>query len=245
MFNASHETKILSYLSALGADLFGVADLTQAKNVLLLEYGDAWEAYPRAVSMGLYFPRQVVNELLVGPTHTYLRYYDVLNARLDDMAMRLANFLEEQGYRSFPIPASQRVGEDKLASIFSHRLAASLAGLGWIGRSSCLINPKVGPRLRLATVLTQAPLTPGTPLASGCPEHCTSCRDHCPAHAIKGVRFAPGQPLEMRLDAPACSKWLAETRHSFGKQVCGICLAVCPIGMKTPDSTEKFETFIK
>jgi len=233
------EKPVLAYIATLGADLFGVADLTLAKDVLLEEYGHAWEDYPRAVSLGVYFPRQVVNELLVGPTHTYLRYYDVLNARLDDMSMRLANFLEEQGYPSFPIPASQRVGEDKLASIFSHRLAARLAGLGWVGRSGCLINLQVGPRFRLVTVLTKAPLLPGKPLEIGCPEHCTSCRDHCPAHAIKGVRFTPGQPLEDRLDAPACAEWLAQTRHSFGKQVCGICLAACPIGSKNFNRPEE------
>ncbi len=119
MFDGFQEAKILSYFSALGADLFGVADLTKAKDVLISEYGDVWETYPRAISLGLYFPRQVVNELLVGPTHTYLRYYDVLNARLDDMAMRLANFLEEQGYRSFPIPASSQGWEKINWPVFS------------------------------------------------------------------------------------------------------------------------------
>lgn len=226
--------QVENFIVTLTPDVWGVADLTHSRSWLRQEYGCLWDDYPRAISLGVFFPRQVVNDLLDGPTHTYLRYYDVLNSRLDDMACRLANFLERQGEKSFPVPASQRLGEDKLASLFSHRLAARLAGLGWIGKNSCLIHPEVGPRLRFATVLTNAPLPAGTPLESHCPEGCHACRDICPAGAIQGVPFAAGQPLSQRLDAAACAAWLAETRHSFGKQICGRCVAVCPTGRLTP-----------
>ena len=98
---------------------------------------------------------------------------------------------------AYPIPASQRNGRDRMQSIFSHRMAAHLAGLGWIGKNCCLITPIAGPRVRLVTVLTDAPLPPGSPMDSRCGD-CTACVDACPPHAIKGRAFrrraAPERP---------------------------------------------------
>src|SRR4030042_5597859 len=108
-----------------------------------------------------------------------------MNARLDDIALRLSNLLVSDGLAAYPIPASQRNGRDRMQSIFSHRMAAHLAGLGWIGKNCCLITPIAGPRVRLVTVLTDAPLAPGSPMDSRCGD-CTACVDACPPHAIKG-----------------------------------------------------------
>lgn len=212
-----------------GADLFGVADLTPVAAEIASEYGDFFQGMTRAISVAVFFPREVVNELIAGPTHTYLRYYDTINTRLDDIALRLANTLQKKGYRSFPIPASQRVSDSKLAGIFSHRLAAHLAGHGWIGKNCALINQQVGPRLRLVTVLTNAPLPGDQAVANRCGE-CRQCADACPPQAIKGVNFNMGQPLAERFDGPGCNDYLTKVRHSFGKRICGRCLAACPWG---------------
>jgi len=214
---------------AWGADLFGVADLEEIREKIFREYGDSFQHLTRAISLAVFFPKSVINELAEGPTHTYLKYYDVINARLDDIALRLSNYLQKKGYRTFPIPASQRVTESKLAGIFSHRLAAQRAGLGWIGKSCSLVHPEVGPRLRLVTILTDAPLSADKPMENKCGE-CSSCRDACPPQAIKGVKHQEDDPLEIRLDAQACNEYLTKVRHSFGKRICGRCLAACPWG---------------
>ncbi len=214
-----------------GADLFGVADLSPVRQYIEETFGDELLHLDKAVVSAVFFPAGVVNQIREGPTHTYLYYYKALNTRLDDIALRLANRLYREGYHSFPVPASQRVSEDKLAGIFSHRLAASLAGLGWIGKNCALINPEVGPRLRLVTVLTDAPLPPDQPMGDRCGK-CTACMEACPPGAIKGVAFRPEDPLEARLDARGCDAYQSKVRVSFGKRVCGRCLAVCPWGEK-------------
>jgi len=66
--------------------------------------------------------------------------------------------LESHGSKSFPVPASQIIDEEKLLGVFSNKMAAHLAGLGWIGKSCLLVTPEAGPRARWATVLTQAAL---------------------------------------------------------------------------------------
>ncbi|GAW93701.1 4Fe-4S double cluster binding domain-containing protein [Calderihabitans maritimus] len=221
-----------------GADLFGVADLTPARDYIERIYGEEYAAYPRAVVMAVFFPAAVVDQLAEGPTHTYLYYYKVINTRLDDIALRVSNFLQEQGYATFPVPASQRVTEDKLAGIFSHRLAANRAGLGWIGKSGSLVNPQVGPRLRLVTVLTDAPLPADQPIEAKCGE-CRACVEACPVEAIKGVVFNPGDPLEARLAVKLCDEYQSKVRVSFGKRVCGRCLAACPWGKSSKARSQR------
>lgn len=217
-------------LGAWGGSRWGVADLTPHRFLLRQVYGDVWNSYDRAISVAVFFPRQVLNEILEGPTLTYQAYYDIVNARLNDIALRTTLWLEERGYRAFPVPASQRTGKHKESSVFSHRLAGHWAGLGWIGKSLSLVHPEVGPRLRLVTVLTDAPLATDVPLTEQCPAHCQVCRAVCPPGAIKGQPFAEGQPIEERFDRAACAGYLRQVRQSFGKEICGKCLAACPIG---------------
>ena len=214
----------------LGGDLFGVAGFDDVADKIAQEYGDTYKDFDRAISIAVFFPKTVLNELADGPTHTYLYYYDVINARLNDIALRVSNYLQKKGFKTFPIPASQRVSESKLAGIFSHRLAAHRAGLGWIGKSCSLINPQVGPRLRLVTVLTDAPLTADKPFGEGRCGSCTACQEACPPQAIKGVPYNIQDSLDVRLDAQSCHDYLSKVRQSFGKRICGRCLAVCPWG---------------
>ncbi len=217
-------------LDEWGASCWGVADLAAISEDMQAEYGDAWADYPRAVSVGVFFPAAVIEQLADAPTLTYQAYYDIVNARLNDIALRTTLLLEKAGYRAFPVPASQRIGKFKEAAIFSHRTAAHLAGLGWIGRSLSLINPQAGPRIRLVTVLTDAPLTPSEQLEFGCPPGCTACRDACPSGAILGVEYAEGQEISQRFDRARCAGYLREVRQAFGKEICGRCLAACPFG---------------
>ncbi|MDS1030571.1 4Fe-4S double cluster binding domain-containing protein [Bacillota bacterium LX-D] len=220
-----------------GASLFGVADLSTVKDYIADIYGEDLLHLDRAVVLGMPYPRGVVNQLEAGPTHTYLHYYKVLNTRLDDLALRIANILQDEGYEAFPIPASQRVTEDKLAGIFSHRLAGSLAGLGWIGRNCSLINPQYGPRLRLVTVLTEAQLPTDQPLDNKCGQ-CRACVEACPAAALTGEEFKGEDPLEKRFAAKQCDEYLSKVRVTFGKRICGRCLAVCPWGKKSTRRNE-------
>lgn len=216
-------------ITNLGGDLWGVADL----NGVTPLPGDGERVdlapYPRAVSIAVIFPRAIVQELLRGPSHTYLYEYNILNARLDDIALRVSNSLQVVGYASYPVPTSQRHSGDRFQSIFSHRLAARLAGLGWVGKSCCLVTPQYGPRVRLVTVLTDAPLAAGSPLNRDCGD-CTECADACPPGAIKGAHFRTDQPLRDRFDAAACTTHKDKVRDRWGKRCCGLCLASCPIG---------------
>jgi epoxyqueuosine reductase len=219
-----------------GADFFGVADLAPARSLILAQGGPGIARYQRAVSLGIALPHSVVDRL---PRRTeravavdYRAHaYDVINQRLDLVASRVSGFLQSQGHDALPIPAAQRVDDERLCAEFSHKLAAHLAGLGWIGKNCLLITPGAGPRVRWTTVLTDAPLAEtGQAMDERCGD-CEQCVEICPVNAFAGRAFRTGEPREVRFDARKCDGYFAEMRQQDPEvAVCGMCLYVCPYG---------------
>ncbi|HEX3026726.1 MAG TPA: 4Fe-4S double cluster binding domain-containing protein [Clostridia bacterium] len=235
----------------LGANLCGVGDLTADQAFIQENYGDYCAHFPRAVSVAIFFPKEIIHEQQVGPTHSYEYFYNTLNRQLDNIGLIISVMLQNAGYRAYPVPTSDyrqdargenlqklvaenhtatlpRIGTERMG-MFSHRLAAREAGFGWIGKSCNLINPTVGPCLRLTTVLTDAPLPADSPVPNRCGS-CTRCRDACPAKAISGRLFNPAESVTDRLDRGKCYGQLQAMGQVFGQSTCALCLAVCPWG---------------
>jgi epoxyqueuosine reductase len=107
---------------------------------------------------------------------------------------------------------------------------AQRAGLGWIGKNSCLINPKLGSYFLLAEILLGIPLPPDSPYPTDHCGTCTRCLDACPTAAILPNRS---------IDANRCISYLtienkgeipAKLRPKIKNLIfgCDICLEVCP-----------------
>ncbi len=121
--------------------------------------------------------------------------YPILNWNLSWMAIRVAKFLELKGYPSLPFPPTYSVGwwrSEELSADFSHRHAAVAAGLGEFGLNGLLLTPEFGPRQRLISMITDAPLVPD-PLYTG-PKLCRTdvcgqlCIKLCPSGALAGTQ---------------------------------------------------------
>lgn len=219
----------------LGTDFLGVADLSLANDFVISQGGPEVGGYPKAVSIGIALLNPIVDQLPNrAQTAVAIEYrhhaYDVINERLDSIASRLGSALQKEGYRAYPVPASKRVDDERICAIFSHKLAAHLAGIGWIGKSCLLITPNAGPRVRLVTVLTDAPLKPtGQPMEEQCGD-CQECVQVCPVGAFSGRPFREDEPREARYDARKCESYHKELERKLGIGVCGMCLYVCPHG---------------
>lgn len=119
------------------------------------------------------------------------------------------------------------------------RVWAEAAGLGWIAKNTCVINPKLGSWFFLGEIITNAQLDADTPVADQCGT-CTRCIDACPTNAIV-------EPYTV--DATKCLSYLTiETRGEIDpalqpavtKQVfgCDICQDVCPWNRKAAVSDD-------
>jgi epoxyqueuosine reductase QueG len=157
--------------------------------------------------------------------------YTVVNQHLDETAVLIAGVLQEAGHAAVPVPTSLSVTSGGYLGPMSHKLAARAAGHGWIGRSCLLVTPTAGPRIRLVTVLTDAPLPVAEPIDRDC-RACTECVDACPAGAFTGRPFDPSEPIEARMDVRACTAYRTASKVWSGAEMCGVCVAVCPHGRR-------------
>ena len=221
-----------------GADYFGIADLSPARDTILEQGGAELAEYPRSISIGIALLHPIVDQLLRRQERAIaVNYrshcYDIINSRLDEIISRMASVLQRGGHRAFPVPASKRVDDDRICAIFSHKLSAHLAGLGWIGKNCLLITPDMGPRVRWATVLTDAPLaTSGRPMDERCGD-CRECINICPVRAFTGQAFQAGEPRAARFDARKCDRYFKCMKENDPETaVCGLCLYTCPYGRR-------------
>jgi epoxyqueuosine reductase len=115
------------------------------------------------------------------------------------------------------------------------RVYAKYAGIGWIGKNTCIINQKLGSWIFLGVILTSIELQPDLPAPDRCGT-CTRCIDACPTDAL----VAPYQ-----LDSNRCISYLTierrgaiaeDMRAQMGHEVygCDICQDVCPWNRKAP-----------
>jgi len=118
------------------------------------------------------------------------------------------------------------------------RAVAAQAGLGWIGKNTCLIHQQLGSWLLLGVIVTSIPVAAKAhpQLAPDRCGSCTRCLDACPTEAL----IAPRQ-----MDASRCISYLTiekkgsipeELRQPMGRQVfgCDICQEVCPWNRRAP-----------
>lgn len=215
------KNQLFNLAKELGADLVGGCDLKYSPIAELpnLHY---------AVSIGLKLSDTVLKTIDKAPTFVYFQHYRTANSVLDSIAFKLSSFIEAQGFSALPVAASQSLGSSNpYNGLLPHKTAAVLSGLGFVGKSGLFISSEYGSRVRLASILTDYPITfEGKLIENGCGD-CTICRDSCPAGAIYGTK--PTTDGERNFDPEKCSRYMKDHFQAIGRgSVCGICIKNCP-----------------
>jgi epoxyqueuosine reductase len=153
-------------------------------------------------------------------------YHDVMRRGLESLAARLGPNHE------FKICTD--------TAPLLERSYAREAGLGWIGKNTCLINQEIGSWVFLGEILTSLEIEPDSPPPDRCGT-CTRCIDACPTQAIA--------PQGYEVDARRCIAYFTielhgaapeEMRSGIGQHVfgCDICQDVCPWNRQAPVAEE-------
>jgi epoxyqueuosine reductase len=156
-------------------------------------------------------------------------YHDVLRERLD----ALLGWMREHASKSFDARAYVDTGP------IQERIYAQYAGIGWIGKNTCLISPEMGSWVLLGEIVCSLALDCDQPVFDHCGE-CTLCLEACPTSAL----VAPGE-----LDSRRCISYLTiehrgeipePLQRAIGSHVygCDICQEVCPWNQTAPVSTD-------
>lgn len=193
---------------------------------------DELKAYPYAITFGVRLSDAIIDEIGDKPTFTYFNHYRSVNALIDQIALRLVLYIEQNGYRAYSIAASQSIPTAAVpySGVFPHKTGAVMAGMGWIGKNGLFIHKEYGPRVRLGTVLTDCKLPVGDFLSESTCSECNECVNACPAIALTGNSWRPGVVREDIVDAKACSEYMNRKFKHIGRgSVCGICIKVCPV----------------
>jgi len=152
---------------------------------------------------------------------------------IEDRLLELIEWMEDRS--PAPFEAAPFVDKHQVQErVFAHH-----AGIGWIGKNSCVINHELGSWMFLSGIATSLVLEPDAPALDQCGA-CTQCIDACPTGALVDAR---------ELDATRCISYLTiETEadipeplraqvgnHAYG---CDICQDVCPWNLAPPISTD-------
>ena len=144
------DTRLRTLALSLDADYYGVADLSSARQFIHGQGGEKVSRYPRAIVMGMVLPDSIVDLLPDRDKAGAILYrhsaYDVVNLALDQIALRVANFLRREGFDAFPVPASKRTERRRRSAGSSPRNwpRTSQASAG-SGRAACSSHRSTAP----------------------------------------------------------------------------------------------------
>lgn len=217
------QARLVADLRSAGASLVGFADLTDLPVAVR-------SGLPRAVSIGIALAPDIVRALTAGPTRDYYAEYGRVNALLARLTEEASRTIEARGFSARTSAITVRVVHGDGATALPHKTVATRAGLGWIGDCALLITPEFGAAVRLASVLTDAPLACGAATNVSRCGTCVACVEACPAHAVTGTPWHAGIPREQIFDAGACRAMASSlaAAQEIDETICGICIHACP-----------------
>jgi len=252
----NHTRRIKKIAKKLGANAVGVADLALLAGIKTKPV-DLLNGYTHAICVGKTFHPGIMSTIVDKPNPAYACIHRALNDHLNMINKYLVQYIRKQGYKAYQIPATeagdiaQRMNSDFFDSVnletfdwepltsssLPSKAVARAAGLGWFGKNFLIINPKLGPAFRHASLITDMPLEPGKPLYKQQCGKCNICKDACPANAIKGLKFDGIPPeREVVLNFSRCRDLLWRTFKNLpeiGYPICGVCISVCPWSKKS------------
>ena len=218
------------------APITAFSDATDTRYQELKKIVGEWHMNPEelltdarsVISFFVPFTKEVIEEpgLTESPS-LWAETYTIINNYFDNISEAITKYLIAQGFSALAIRATHTFDPKDLKSMWSHRSAAAIAGLGAFGTNRLLITEK-GSGGRFCTVLTSASLDERLNAAD---ERCYNIKDGSCGQCIK---VCPVNTLP-NLDKFACWNHIKKVEAKLRSEgvatadICGKCISVCPV----------------
>lgn len=216
---------VVNELTTKGATLIGFGDITSFGT-------DITGGFPRAISIAVKYDERIVENLKSDEFAFYVHLNEI-KSKVNNLVKIAEELIRTGGYnyRAVTDVSIKNSTQLKELKFFSHALAAAYSGLGWIGKSSLLITPEYGPRVRLATILTDANFIIATPSIQDKCGECDLCVLACPYQAIHNINWGESVSSEMLVDRCLCYDKRRLFFSVLGRNYsCGRCIQACKFG---------------
>jgi epoxyqueuosine reductase len=204
------------------------------------------EAVRRGYSFGicivLALDPDIIERIPLGPDLNCFKAINATNKRLKDISLETQEFIEKQGFKAFSQAMVRR--DDHCITPLPHKTVATLAGLGWIGKSNLLVMEDYGSAVRLSSILTDMPFVTADPIYHSQCGNCNLCVTNCPAGAIQGTNWKVGVQRDALLDLEACRGEIARRGRILeakGDASCSKCVAACKYSQEYLRRTKRKE----
>jgi epoxyqueuosine reductase len=202
-----------------------------------------FDGYASGISIVRKLDDDIIDGILDAPTPEYLHHYEEINHLTLALAESIAIDLNREGIGALAIKPTiltdNRELDEKYPTLrydISHKMIATRAGLGWIGKTDLFISKKFGARIRLVSILLNSEAEPESkPIDKSRCGTCSTCVNICPVGAATGQLWDIHTDRDIFFDAIKCRDKCTEFGRDHLKvdrKICGICVAACPIGRK-------------
>jgi len=197
-------------------------ELPTVRSVILMRYY-AWDSAFNLRVDSTYFQSRETHVPKI-PLESYQLYYEVMKSK----AWMLVDYLRQKGFEAI------------LSLTIPLKTAAVKCGLGCQGKSTLLITPTYGPRVRVISVLTTAELDIDEPYREDLCKECEKCVTACPTGALEPYKLRINRCMTYAAEQPEASDVPDDVRtlerrlirrptpHSYIE--CTTCIEACPIG---------------
>lgn len=233
----------------MGIDIKNILDSVLDSSVYVYGFADMRgflpEKYARftsGISIARKLDDKVIDGITGGPTAEYLELYRSVNSELSGVLEVLERRFAEAGLHALGVKATlldthiDGKFSETLRYDISHKMIATRAGLGWVGKTDLLVTKRFGPRVRLASLVVEELLEGfGVPIVESQCGGCGVCVAACPAKAANGKLWNINTDRDEFFDPFKCRencRHLSRTRLGVEMSLCGLCVALCPRGKK-------------
>ncbi len=200
----SIEGRIKELVSNDDEYILGFADMRGLLN-------DKFKGFDFCIVIGKRLDDKIIDSIATGPNIDYYNLYNQTNHQLEEIAKKISDKLEELHISSMllkPAISDEEIDEQYYRTLtcdFSHKMAATRAGLGWIGKTDLFVSQKFGPRVRLVSILVNYPLNSSkAPINQSRCGECNLCVRECPALAATGQLWSVNVKRKDFYDAFKC-----------------------------------------